>query len=93
MVRTMSCQVAPSAASSLVMLSKVRRSWARKSPTWTVRPASSMLAVPEISRMVETVQIDTHAARKGASVVVGFVQRCVIGDRPLHDRGCGDFCE
>ncbi len=41
----------------------------------------------------EAVQIDPHAAGKGAAVVVGFVQRRVIGDCPLHDRGCGHFRE
>ncbi|SPE25513.1 hypothetical protein SBA2_260003 [Acidobacteriia bacterium SbA2] len=41
----------------------------------------------------EAVQVDPHAAGKGAAVVVGFVKRCVIGDGPLYNGGCGHFRE
>src|SRR3974390_2659294 len=47
----MSCHVAPSAAKSAVMFLYVRRICARKSPMCTDRPCSSILAVPEMSRV------------------------------------------
>src|ERR1019366_3388602 len=41
----------------------------------------------------EAVQVNPHPAGEGAAVVVGFVERRVIGDGPLHDGGCGHFRE
>ena len=82
----MSCQVAPSAASNLVMLSKVRRNWARKIADVNGAPRFVDAGGAGNQQDAEAIQIDAHAAGEGAAVVIGFVESCVIGDGPLHDR-------
>ena len=58
-------------------------------------PYSSMLAVPEISRMASPFRVDAHTPRKrtGLGVVEGFVQDPVVGDGALFHRRLGDLLQ